>query len=57
MLTTLSIVSRDQGLKWQEPKPETTTPEMAPRRLHDLLRTAARLVDLSRLPVPSRSRA
>jgi hypothetical protein len=57
MLATLSIVSRDQGLKWQEPKPETKTPEVAPGLLHGLLRTAARLVDLSRWPVPSRSRA
>jgi hypothetical protein len=58
MLTTLSILSRDQGSKWQEPKRDTKTPEVAPGRLHDLLRAIApRLAALSRRPAPSRSRA
>ena len=59
MLTTLSILSRDQGPKWQEPRrPETKTPEASPGRLHGLVRAAvAALAALSRRPAPSRSRA
>jgi len=58
MLTTLSILSRDQGPKWQEPKPEEMkAPEVAPGRLHELLRSAVERLALSRQPAPSRSRA
>jgi len=58
MLTTLSILSRDQGPKWQETKPETKTPGMAPGRLDDFVRAAlARIAALSRRPAPWRSRA
>jgi hypothetical protein len=60
MLTTLSILSRDQGPKWQEPQPEaaeTETPEADPGRLRDLVRAVAARVGLSRPPAPSRSRA
>ena len=34
MLTTLSILTRDQGPKWQEPTAvEKATPEVAPGRV------------------------
>ena len=60
MLTPLSILSLDQGPKWQEPMPEpetTKAPEVAPERLREFLRALARLADLSRQPAPSRYRA
>ena len=59
MLTTLSILSRDQGPTWQEPRrPESKTPEASPGRLRGLVRAAmAALSALSRQPAPSRSRA
>jgi hypothetical protein len=59
MLTTLSVLGRDQGPKWQEPRPpKTTTPEASPGRLQGLMRAAlAVLAALSRRPAPSRSRA
>ena len=58
MLTTLSILSRDQGPKWQEPKPEDTiAPEVVPGRLHELLRSVVGRLAVSRRPAPSRSRA
>jgi hypothetical protein len=59
MLTTFSILSRDQGPKWREPRPpETDTPEASPGRLRNVVLAAlALLATLSRRPAPSRSRA
>ena len=58
MLTTLSILSRDQGPKWQEPKPERRrAPEAAPGRLQDLVRGVLARIAVSRRPATSRSRA
>ena len=58
MLTTLSILSRDQGPKWQEPKAdENARPEVAPGPLDDVFRAVARIAALSRWAAPSRSRA
>ena len=59
MLTTLSILSRDQGPKWQEPTAvKKPTPEVAPGRYHELVRAVlARIAAFSRRPATSRSRA
>ena len=61
MLTPLSILSLDQGPRWQEPAPEAgkgKAPEVAPGRLHDLLRAvSARLAAVRPRPAPSRYRA
>ena len=59
MLTTLSILSRDQGPTWREPDVEDTkTPEVAPGRVKDLLQAlVARLAAVRPRRAPSRSRA
>ena len=63
MLTPLSILSLDQGPKWQEPKEtsaheEEKAPEASHGRFHELLWLAlAPLAGFSRRPAPSRSRA
>jgi hypothetical protein len=58
MLTTLTILSLDQGPRWQEPKPESAEPaDAAPRWLQALARAILAPIAVSRRPATSRSRA